>query len=52
MEAELGEKGLPEGSAAAPLAGYIYFPVSSKKKRAAHQLEYTLGQNKILLSLP
>jgi hypothetical protein len=52
MEAELGEKGLPLGSATTPLAGYIYFPVSSKKKNANRQLEYTLGQDKVALSLP
>jgi hypothetical protein len=51
MEAELGEKGLPEGSAT-PFAGYIYFPVSSTKKNATRQLEYTLGQDKVALSLP
>ena len=51
MEAELGEKGLPERSAT-PFAGYIYFPVSNKKKNATRQLEYTLGQDKVALSLP
>jgi hypothetical protein len=52
MEAELGKKGLPAGSAATPFAGYIYFPVASKKKNATRQLEYTLGQDKVALSLP
>jgi hypothetical protein len=52
MEAELSEKGLPEGAASAPVAGYIYFPVSSKKKSAAHQLEYKLGESKVVLPLP
>jgi hypothetical protein len=52
MEAELGDKGLPLGSATTPFAGYIYFPVSSKKKNATGQLEYTLVQDKVALSLP
>jgi hypothetical protein len=52
MEAELSEKGLPEGAASAPVAGYIYFPISSKKKAVARQLEYKLGESKIALSLP
>jgi hypothetical protein len=52
MEAELSEKGLPEGTASAPVAGYIYFPIASKKKSANHQLEYKLGDNKVVLSLP
>jgi len=51
MEAELSEKGLPEGNATEPVAGYIYFPVS-KKKSGAHQLEYKLGDQKVVLSLP
>ena len=52
MEAELGEKGLPEGTASTPVAGYIYFRISSKKQTATHQLEYKLGESKVVLSLP
>jgi hypothetical protein len=52
MEAELSEKGLPEGAATTPIAGYIYFPISSKKKTVARQLEYKLGESTIALSLP
>ena len=52
MEAELSEKGLPEGSVTTPFAGYIYFPVSSKKKNANRELGYTLGKEKVVLSLP
>jgi len=51
METELSEKGLPEGAASAPVAGYIYFPVSSKKN-GARQLECKVGEEKIVLSLP
>jgi hypothetical protein len=52
MEAELSEKGLPEGTVSAPVAGYLYFPVSSKKKDATHRLEYQLNGNKVVLQLP
>jgi hypothetical protein len=51
MEAELSEKGLPEGAASAPVAGYVYFPVSSKKKNPV-QLEYKLSGDKVVLRLP
>lgn len=51
METELSEKGLPEGAASAPVAGYIYFPISSKKS-GARQLEYKVGEEKVVLSLP
>jgi len=52
MEVELSEKGLPEGTASVPVAGYVYFPVSSRKKNAVHQLEYKLGEEKVVLALP
>jgi len=52
MEMELGEKGLPEGSATAPVAGYVYFPIHSTKKKASYELSYMLNGNKVLLSLP
>lgn len=52
METELSEKGLPEGSAAVPVAGYLYFPIASKKKNTTHSLEYRLNGNKVVLSLP
>lgn len=51
-KAELHEKGLPEGIVSAPVAGYIYFPISSKKKDANRQLECKLGENTVVLSLP
>jgi hypothetical protein len=51
MEAELSEKGLPEGTISAPVAGYVYFPISSKNK-GAMQLEYKLGEDKVVLVLP
>jgi hypothetical protein len=51
MEKELTEKGLPEGKAAAPVAGYLYFSVPQRKKNAKYQLEYNLNGEKLLLPL-
>jgi len=51
MEAELSEKSLPEGTASTPVAGYVYFPVSPKKRNAV-QLEYKLGEERVVLTLP
>ena len=52
MELELSEKGLPEGTASAPVAGYLYFPLSSTKKTPARQIEYTLNGKKMILRVP
>jgi hypothetical protein len=51
METELAEKGLPEGSATAPVAGYVYFPIS-RKKGTTLQLSYTVSGQKVVLKLP
>ena len=51
MQTELGEKGLPEGTASAPVAGYLYFPLI-KKKNTPLQLECALKGNKVVLTLP
>jgi hypothetical protein len=51
MELELTEKGLPEGSASKPVAGYLYFPYPEKKKGAAYQLECVLGGVKFAVAL-
>jgi len=48
MEMELSEKGLPEGKASKPVSGYLYFPVSGKKKHD-FLLECNLGTEKPLL---
>src|SRR4051794_1543319 len=41
METELDEKGLQEGDAAKPVAGYLYFPVGPAKKRSGkYELHY------------
>jgi len=52
MEIELDEKGLPEGSASAPVSGYVYFPVVSRKKGTALQIEWVMNGNKVVLNLP
>lgn len=52
MQTELGEKGLPEGSTSTAVAGYVYFPISSKaKKNATRELEYQLNGGKVVLAL-
>ncbi len=50
MEQELSEKGLPEGQASAPVAGYLYFPMNWKKN-AQYQLQYTLEGHSVTLRL-
>jgi hypothetical protein len=50
MELELNEKGLPQGSSAVPISGYIYFSVPPKKN-AKYQLEYVLNGNQVVLPL-
>jgi hypothetical protein len=50
MELELNEKGLPQGSSAVPVSGYIYFSVP-QKKNAKYQLEYVLNGNQVVLPL-
>jgi hypothetical protein len=51
MQTELSEKGLPEGTASAPVAGYLYFSLT-KKKNTTLQLECVLNGEKIILPLP
>jgi hypothetical protein len=52
METELSEKGLPEGSVSAPVAGFVYFPLASRKKNATLQLEYKVNGENVSLTLP
>lgn len=52
MELELREKGLPEGQINRPVAGYLYFPLPSKKKTSARELDYLGDQAKLTLVLP
>jgi hypothetical protein len=51
METELSQKGLPEGKAIAPVAGYLYFSIPKRKKSAKYELEYNLNGNKLVLPL-
>lgn len=51
MEMELSEKGLPEIKTSKPTAGYLYFPISGKKKNAL-VLECDLGRGSPLLLKP
>jgi hypothetical protein len=54
IEIELAEQALPEGSVAAPVSGYLYFPKASlkKKKDTPLQLHYALKDQTVILSLP
>jgi hypothetical protein len=51
MELELTEKGLAQGKVSKPVAGYLYFPMPEKKKKANYQLEYALNGKKVVLKL-
>jgi hypothetical protein len=51
MELELTEKSLPDDTVSSPIAGYLYFSLSKEHKKAAHQLEYTLNGQKVMLKL-
>jgi hypothetical protein len=51
IQQELSAKALPEGSASAPVAGYVYFS-AERKKRFTYQLEYTLNGEKVVMPLP
>jgi hypothetical protein len=51
IERELNEKALPDDTALAPVAGYLYFSLSKDNKKAAHELEYTLNGHKVTLKL-
>ena len=49
VEAELTDKGLPEGKASSPVAGYLYFPILSKKKHIGLQLDFETDGRKVIL---
>jgi hypothetical protein len=51
METELREKQLPVGEAKQPIAGYLYFPVPSKKSKGNYELQYTRNGEKVALTL-
>lgn len=50
MQTELSEKGLPEGEATNPVAGYLYFQLP-KSKNAKYELQYKLNGNTVHLNL-
>ena len=53
METELLEKGLPEGAAAKPVAGYLYFPRPARMKSAdTLELQYIGDNETIKLPFP
>jgi len=51
MELELGDQQLPEKMIAAPVAGYLYFPLEERKKGTKYVLEYQGGAGKANLPL-
>ncbi len=52
MELELSEKGLPQGSFDRPVAGYLYFPVPTKKKDVSYSLEFRIDGERFLVPFP
>lgn len=51
METELRDKQLPSGVAKQPVAGYLYFPVPSRKSKEKYELQYSNSGNKVTLTL-
>lgn len=51
METELREKQLPQGQANKPVAGYLYFPVPSKKVKGNYELQYLREGQKVTVPL-
>lgn len=51
METELRDKQLPQGRADKPVAGYLYFPVPSKKVRGNYELQYSREGQKVSVPL-
>jgi hypothetical protein len=52
METQLEKWALPEGKATAPVAGYLYFPVSAKRSKGALGLQYAHDGSSANLKLP
>lgn len=52
MERELAEKSLPEAKISVPVSGYLYFSLPKQKKPVKYRLEYAIGDQKLILSLP
>jgi hypothetical protein len=51
METELRDKQLPPGEAKQPIAGYLYFPVPSKKMKGNYELLYVSNGGRVSLAL-
>jgi hypothetical protein len=51
MKTELSEKGLPEGSITAPVAGFVYFEIPPKNKNTHYQMKYAVNGTSITLAL-
>ena len=51
METELRDKQLPPGEAKQPIAGYLYFPVPSKKTKGKYELLYLRNGEMVSLAL-
>jgi hypothetical protein len=45
MERELYEKALPDAKVSSPVAGYLYFPVPNRNKKAKYHLTYSGNGN-------
>lgn len=50
-EAQLTDKGLPEGKVSSAVAGYLYFPIVLKKKQSVRRLEYEENGTKVVPAL-
>jgi len=48
-EAQLSDKGLPEGKVSSAVAGYLYFPIVPKKKQSVLRLDYEQNGIKVVL---
>jgi hypothetical protein len=51
METELRDKQLPAGEAKQPVAGYLYFPVASKKPNDGYDLQFSTAGDKFSIAL-
>jgi hypothetical protein len=49
LEGKLANKGLPEGKASSPIAGYLYFPMLPRNKHAVLQLDYGTNGSSVTL---
>ncbi len=47
---ELADKALPEGATTQPVAGYLYFPITSKKRSTPYEVVYRTPQGSVTLS--